>query len=167
MTDPRTLLERGSQEVAVGAGTRASYSARVSVRTKAAPLLVQGVDPPTIAVYVLRLQATADGVRTAMSFELDPTSWYTDMRPDGVWTTWRTWLTVPFDPPAEMVFTRSMAKAVDPVGVPKVRTDPFCTVRVAPLGADEAPSTAKPSAPTPRTASSTSGIRLRRGTRQS
>ncbi len=54
-----------------------------------------------------------------------------------------------------------MAKDVDPVGVPKVRIDPFCTVSVAPLGADDAPSTAKPSVPTPRTASSTSGIRLR------
>ena len=60
-----------------------------------------------------------------------------------------------------------MEKDVDPVGVPKVRTDAFCTVSVAPLGADDAPSTANASAPTPRTASSARGIRLRRGTGQS
>ena len=74
---------------------------------------------------------------------------------------------VPFDPPGEMVLTRSMAKEVEPVGVPKVRAEPFCTARVAPLGADDAPSTAKPNPPRPRTASSTNGIRLRRGTGQS
>ena len=37
-----------------------------------------------MAVYVLRLQAAADGVRTAMSFELDPISWYTVMRAGGL-----------------------------------------------------------------------------------
>jgi len=102
-----------------------------------------------------------------MSFELEPTSWYTNMRSGGVKSVWRTWLTVRFGPPAESVLTRSMAKDVDPVGVPKVRTDAFCTVRVAPLGADDAPSTANPNVPTPRAASNTSGIRLRRGTGQS
>src|SRR3984885_14900918 len=73
---------------------------------------------------------------------------------------------VPFDPPAEMVLTRSVTKEVDPVGVPNVRGEPFCTCSVAPLGADDAPSTANASPPSPRTASSTRGIRLRRGTRQ-
>ena len=58
-------------------------------------------------------------------------------------------------------------KDVDPVGEPKVRVDALCTVSVAPLGADEAPTTAKASAPRPRTASSTSGIKFRRGTSQS
>ena len=37
-----------------------------------------------MAVYVLRLQAMADGLRTAMSFELEPISWYTDMRAGGL-----------------------------------------------------------------------------------
>ena len=102
-----------------------------------------------------------------MSLELEPVSWYTAMRSGGLKSTWRTWLTVPFVPPAERVLTRSMEKDVDPVGVPKVRTDAFCTVRVAPLGAEDAPSTAKPSVPMARAPSSASGIRLRRGTGQS
>src|ERR1700761_98038 len=56
---------------------------------------------------------------------------------------------VPLLPPVEMVLTRSMEKEVDPVGVPKVRADPFCTWRVAPLGAEDAPRTAKARGPTP------------------
>jgi hypothetical protein len=60
-----------------------------------------------------------------------------------------------------------MEKEVDPVGVPKVRADPFCTWRVAPLGAEDAPRTAKAREPTPRRARSNRGIRFRRGTRQS
>ena len=74
----------------------------------------------------------------------------------------RTWLIVPFDPPVAMVLTRSMEKDVE-----KVRVEPFCTASVAPVGADLAPSRAKASVPTPRTASSSSGIRFRGGTRQS
>jgi hypothetical protein len=71
------------------------------------------------------------------------------------------------DPAAVTELTTSTEKEFDPVGVPKVRIDAFCTVSVAPLGADDAPSTAKPSAPTLRTASNTKGMRLRRGTAQS
>ncbi len=48
-----------------------------------------------------------------------------------------------------------------------VSADPFCTVSVAPLGADDAPTMAKTSVPTPRSASRASGMRLRRGTGQS
>ncbi len=59
-----------------------------------------------------------------------------------------------------------MAKDVDPVGEPNVLPDPFCTLSVAPLGADEAPSTAKSRVNSARTASSANGMRLRRGTRQ-
>ena len=37
-----------------------------------------------MAVYVLRLQAVAAGLRTAISFELEPVSWYTVMREGGL-----------------------------------------------------------------------------------
>src|SRR5258708_22299336 len=101
-----------------------------------------------------------DGLRTAMSLEPDLPTWETVMRLGGVYSIWRTWLIVPFDPAAEIVLTRSKPKEVDPVGVPKVRVEAFCTVSVAPLGADDAPSTAKARVPTARKASSASGMRL-------
>jgi hypothetical protein len=68
---------------------------------------------------------------------------------------------------AGIVVTRSKAKEVTPVGEPKARADPFCTASVAPLGADDAPSSANESVPSARTASNARGIRLRRGTCQS
>ena len=74
----------------------------------------------------------------------------------------RTWLVAPV--PAPM--TISMVKDVDPVGEPKVLPDPFCTLSVAPLGAEEAPSRAKRTVNSARTASRANGMRLRRGTRQ-
>ncbi len=37
-----------------------------------------------MAVYALRLHEMADGLRTAMSFELEPDTWETVMRLGGV-----------------------------------------------------------------------------------
>ena len=54
----------------------------------------------------------------------------------------------------------------EPVGVPKVLVDAFCTVTVSALGADAAPTTANTAVRTTRTARIPSGIKLRLDIRQ-
>ena len=74
----------GAHVVAVAAGTRAAKADRLSVRTKDDPFAVHGAEPPTMAVYVLRLQGMADGFRTAMSLERGADLLVDGMRSGGV-----------------------------------------------------------------------------------
>ena len=74
------------------------------------------------------------------------------MRSGGTYPTRRTWVMAPVPAPAETVLTTSIANEFDPVGEPNVSTDAFCTARVAPLGAEEAPRMAKSRVSTARTA---------------